>query len=146
MGILPIEEAQKLAIEKGLDLAEVAPNGKPPVCRIMDYGKFRYEQQKKEKEAKKKQQVIKVKEIRLSPKIEDHDLGYKAKHAIEFLKNGDRVKVSVRFRGREMGHKNMGREVLEKFAKETEEYSIIDKRPKMEGRQMIMFLSAKSDN
>lgn len=144
--MIPTEQAQTLAIEKGLDLVEVAPKGKPPVCKIMDYGKYKYDQTKKEKDARKKQQVIKVKEIRLSPKIEDHDLGYKAKHAIDFLKNGDRVKVSVRFRGREMGHTEMGREVLEKFIEETEEYSVIDKKPKMEGRQMIMYLNPKTDN
>lgn len=125
---------------------KVAPNAKPPVCRIMDYGKYRYEQEKKEKEARKKQKVINVKELRFSPNIEDHDLNTKANRAIDFLKNGDRVKVSVRFRGREMGHTDLGREVLDKFYDLISEYGVVDKKPKMEGRSLVMFLSERKDN
>lgn len=126
-----------------LDLVNVAPNAKPPVCRIMDYGKFRYELIKKEKEAKKKQRVINIKELRLTPNIEAHDLNTKANRAIDFLKSGDRVKVTVRFRGREMGHTDIGREVLDKFMELVSEYGVVDKKPKLEGRNMIMFLSGK---
>ncbi len=126
-----------------LDLVNVAPNAKPPVCRIMDYGKFRYELIKKEKEAKKKQRVINIKELRLTPNIESHDLNTKANRAIDFLKSGDRVKVTVRFRGREMGHTDIGREVLDKFMELVSEYGVVDKKPKLEGRNMIMFLSGK---
>lgn len=139
-------QAIELAISKKLDLVKVAPNAKPPVCRIMDYGKYRYEQEKKEKEARKKQKVINVKELRFSPNIEDHDLNTKANRAIDFLKNGDRVKVSVRFRGREMGHTDLGREVLDKFYDLISEYGVVDKKPKMEGRSLVMFLSERKDN
>ncbi|TCS90895.1 translation initiation factor IF-3 [Keratinibaculum paraultunense] len=124
---------------------KVAPNAKPPVCRIMDYGKYKYEMAKKEKEAKKKQRVINIKEVRMTPNIEDHDLNVKARKAIGFLKDGDKVKVSVRFRGRELGHTDMGKEVLLKFAELTSDYGIIDKGPNMEGRNMIMYLVPKSD-
>jgi len=124
---------------------KVAPNAKPPVCRIMDYGKYKYELAKKEKEAKKKQKVINIKEVRMTPNIEDHDLNVKAKKAIGFLKNGDKVKVSIRFRGRELGHTDMGKEVLLKFAEATSEYGVIDKAPKMEGRNMIMYLVPKTE-
>lgn len=124
---------------------KVAPNAKPPVCRIMDYGKYKYELAKKEKEAKKKQKVINIKEVRMTPNIEDHDLNVKAKKAIGFLKNGDKVKVSIRFRGRELGHTDMGKEVLLKFAEATSEYGVIDKGPKMEGRNMIMYLVPKTE-
>lgn len=124
---------------------KVAPNAKPPVCRIMDYGKYKYELAKKEKEAKKKQKIINIKEVRMTPNIEDHDLNVKAKKAIGFLKNGDKVKVSIRFRGRELGHTDMGKEVLLKFAEATSEYGVIDKAPKMEGRNMIMYLVPKTE-
>ncbi len=124
---------------------KVAPNAKPPVCRIMDYGKYKYELAKKEKEAKKKQKIINIKEVRMTPNIEDHDLNVKAKKAIGFLKNGDKVKVSIRFRGRELGHTDMGKEVLLKFAEATSEYGVIDKGPKMEGRNMIMYLVPKTE-
>ena len=134
-------QAIDLAISKKLDLVNVAPNAKPPVCRIMDYGKYRYEQEKKEKEARKKQKVINIKELRFTPNIEDHDLNTKANRAIDFLKNGDRIKVSVRFRGREMGHTDLGREVLDKFYDLVSEYGVVDKKPKMEGRSLVMFLS-----
>ncbi len=137
------KEAQKIANDKRLDLVKVAPNARPAVCRIMDYGKYKYEMQKKEKEAKKNQKIINVKEVRLSPNIEEHDLNVKAKQAIKFLKNEDKVKVTVRFRGRELGHTELGREVLKDFAEKTSEVGVIEKRAKMEGRNMIMFLSPK---
>ena len=139
-------QALDLAISKKLDLVNVAPNAKPPVCRIMDYGKYRYEQEKKEKEARKKQKVINIKELRFTPNIEDHDLNTKANRAIDFLKNGDRVKVSVRFRGREMGHTDLGQEVLDKFYDLVSEYGVVDKKPKLEGRNLVMFLSERKDN
>jgi translation initiation factor IF-3 len=123
---------------------KVSPNAVPPVCRIMDYGKYKYELTKKEKESKKKQKVITVKEIRLTPTIDEHDLQVKIKNAVKFLEKGDRVKVVVRFRGRQLGHTEIGREVLNKFIDATSEYSVIDKTPKMEGRQMVMFLNSKS--
>lgn len=134
-----------MAEERKLDLVNVAPNSKPPVCRIMDYGKYRYEMMKKEKESKKKQKVISVKELRLTPNIETHDLNTKSNKAIEFLNNGDRVKVSVRFRGREMGHTEIGKEVLEKFVELVSEHGVVDRKPKLEGRNMSMFLSPKTD-
>lgn len=125
-------------------MVKVSPNAVPPVCRIMDYGKYKYELTKKEKESKKKQKVITVKEIRLTPTIDEHDLQVKIKNAVKFLEKGDRVKVVVRFRGRQLGHTEIGREVLNKFIDATSEYSVIDKTPKMEGRQMVMFLNSKS--
>lgn len=143
--MVDINRALDMAYEKKLDLVKIAPNAKPPVCRIMDYGKYKYEMEKKEKEAKKKQKVINIKEIRLSPNIEDHDLNTKANQAKNFLKSGDRVKVAVRFRGREMGHTDLGREVLDKFTDLVSEYGVVDKKPKMEGKNMIMFLSEKID-
>lgn len=146
LGVVSRNQAIDLATTKKLDLVNVAPNAKPPVCRIMDYGKYRYEQEKKEKEARKKQKVINVKELRFSPNIEDHDLNTKANRAIDFLKNGDRVKVSVRFRGREMGHTDLGREVLDKFYDLISEYGVVDKKPKMEGRSLVMFLSQRKDS
>jgi translation initiation factor IF-3 len=126
-----------------MDLVNVSPNAEPPVCRIMNYGKYKYAQAKKEKESKKKQKIINVKEIRMTPNIEEHDLSVKAKNATKFLKDGDRVKVVVRFRGRELGHMDVGREVLLKFAELTEEVSTIDKQPLVEGKNMTMFLVPK---
>ncbi len=145
IGIVPIKKALSIAYEKRLDLVKVAPNAKPPVCRIMDYGKYKYELAKKEKEAKKKQKVINVKEVRMTPTIEDHDLNVKARKTIDFLKDGDRVKVSVRFRGRELGHTETGKEVLMRFAELVSEYGTMEKEPRMEGRNMVMFLVPKKD-
>lgn len=145
IGIVPIKKALSIAYEKRLDLVKVAPNAKPPVCRIMDYGKYKYELSKKEKEAKKKQKVINVKEVRMTPTIEDHDLNVKARKTIDFLKDGNRVKVSVRFRGRELGHTETGKEVLMKFAELVSQYGTIEKEPRMEGRNMVMFLVPKKD-
>lgn len=145
MGVTNTNQAIDMAASKKLDLVKVAPNAKPPVCRIMDYGKYRYDMEKKEKEARKKQKTINVKELRFTPNIEDHDLQTKANKAIDFLKNGDRIKVSVRFRGREMGHTDLGKEVLDKFVDLVSEYGVVDKKPKMEGRNLVMFLSEKKD-
>lgn len=142
---MPTRKAIEIAYDRKLDLVKVAPNAKPPVCRIMDYGKYKYELAKKEKEAKKNQRVINVKEVRMSPNIEEHDLNVKARRAMDFLNNGDKVKVSIRFRGRELGHTDMGKEVLQKFAEITSEHGVIDKAPKMEGRNMIMYLVPKTE-
>jgi len=143
LGILSAKEAQKIAREQGLDLVKVAPAARPPVCKIIDFGKFKYEQTKREKEAKKKQNIISIKEVRLSPNIEQHDINTKMKNAIKFLSKGDKVKVSVRFRGRELAHTNVGRTILMQFAKDLEEIAEIEKHPKMEGRSMTMFLTPK---
>ncbi|RQD69968.1 MAG: translation initiation factor IF-3 [Tindallia sp. MSAO_Bac2] len=144
MGIVSTKEAQKMADEKNLDLVKVAPQAKPPVCRIMDYGKYKYEQAKKEKEAKKNQKVINVKEIRLSPNIEEHDMQVKANQAIKFIKNGDKVKVTLRFRGRQLSNIGLGRKVMDEFKDMMDEYAAVEKAPKMEGRQLIMFLIPKT--
>lgn len=145
LGIVPIEKAQQIAEEAKLDLVNMAPTAKPPVCRVMDYGKHRYDMLKKEKDAKKKQKTISVKELRLTPNIESHDLNTKANKAKEFLQGGNRVKVSVRFRGREMGHTDIGRKVLDEFTELISEYGEVDKKPKMEGRSMTMFLAPSSE-
>ncbi|MHC6180731.1 translation initiation factor IF-3 [Clostridium sp. JNZ X4-2] len=143
IGIVPLEEALKLAEEKELDLVMISPNANPPVCRVMNYGKFIYEQSKKEKEAKKKQKVIDIKEVRLSPTIEEHDISIKAKNARKFLIAGDKVKVTIRFRGREAGYSFIGRKTLNNFYSKLEDISIIEKQPKLEGRNMTMTLSIK---
>lgn len=135
----------EIANDRRLDLVNVAPNARPAVCRIMDYGKYKYEMAKKEKEARKNQKTINVKEVRLTPNIETHDLNVKADRAIEFLKDGDKVKVSVRFRGREMGHTGIGKDVLDNFIKITEEFGTVEKNAKLEGRNMVMFLAPKSE-
>lgn len=139
LGIMPTTEALAIAIEKKLDLVKIAPQAVPPVCRIMDYGKHKYESQKREKEAKKKQKVVEIKEVRLSLNIEQHDIDTKAKTAAKFLEKGDKVKVSLRFRGRELGHADMGVAVFERFAKELEEVGKMEKRPVVEGRSMITY-------
>jgi len=133
-----------MAVEKELDLVKISPNATPPVCKIMDYGKFRFEQMKKEKEAKKNQRVVEVKEIRMSPNIDTNDFNVKVKNAQKFLKDGNRVKVSVRFRGREMAHTNLGEQLLKQFGEVCAEMASVDKAPKLEGRNMSMFLSPKS--
>ena len=143
LGIMSARDAQKLAREADLDLVKISPGAKPPVCKIIDYGKYRYEQARKEKEAKKKQRTIDVKEIRLSPNIDTNDLNTKANQARKFLSKGDKVKVSLRFRGREMAHLDVGREILDTFFEKLEEVAVIDKLAKMEGRSMVMFLSEK---
>lgn len=143
LGIMSSEEALRHAEEAGYDLVKIAPNAVPPVCRIMDYGKFRFEQTKKEKEAKKNQKVIEIKEIRMSPSIGDNDFNTKLKNGLKFLSDGDRVKVSVRFRGREMAHTDIGKVLLSNFAESCSEIATVDKEPKLEGRNMSMFLSPK---
>lgn len=145
IGIMSRDEALRLAEEKKLDLVNISPNAKPPVCKILDYGKYRYEMQKREKEAKKKQKTMQVKEIRLSTFIEDHDIQVKAKTACKFLEDGDKVKVSLRFRGREKDYTARGREVMDKFAEVCSAVSTIDKKPTFEGRSLTMFLAPKSD-
>lgn len=136
-------DAMKLAKDAGLDLVKIAPNAKPPVCKIVDYGKYRYEQTRREKEAKKKQRTMEVKEIRLSPNIDVNDLNTKANQARKFLTKGDRVKVSLRFRGRELAHINYSRQILDNFFEKLQDIAVIDKPAKMEGRTMVMFLSEK---
>ena len=145
LGVMPIKQALQLADQRQLDLVKVAPQAKPPVCRIMDYGKYKFQQSKKEKEAKKNQRVINVKEIRLSGSIEDHDLGVKAKNAIKFLKSGDKVKVTIRFRGREMRHTEIGYGVMDRFTALIDEVGQVERKPKMEGRNMVMFISPKQE-
>lgn len=143
LGIMSSREALAIAETKELDLVMIAPQAKPPVCRIMDYGKYLYELQKKEKEARKKQKVTVMKEVRVSPNIEDNDLNVKAKNAEKFLNDGDKVKVTVRFRGREAEHSHFGREILIKFAERLSEVGLVEKEPKLEGRNMIMILTPK---
>ena len=140
IGVVTSREAQLRANEKELDLVKISPNADPPVCKIMDYGKYLYELSKKEKEAKKKQTVVELKEIRLSAKIEDHDFTFKAKNASKFLEEGDKVKVSIRFRGREVNYSILGREVMNKFADTVKEFGKVEKGPSMEGRSMSMTL------
>lgn len=143
MGILPIQEALDAAKSFSLDLVEVAPEAKPPVCRIMDYGKYRYEQSKKTREAKKKQTIIQVKEVKLRPKTEDHDFQFKAKHAERFLKEGNKTKVTMMFRGREMVHLDRGRVQLDRFAEALKDVAAIEQHPRLEGRNMVMILAPK---
>ncbi len=143
LGIMSARDAQKLADEAGLDLVKIAPTAKPPVCRIVDYGKYKYEQTRKEKEAKKKQKVIEVKEIRLSPNIDTNDLNTKVSAARKFLTKGDRVKVTLRFRGREMAHMNSTKHILDDFAQSLADVAVVEKAPKVEGRSMTMFLTEK---
>lgn len=145
MGIVDIDKALEVAENSNLDLVKVAPQAKPPVCKIMDYGKYRYELQKKDKEAKKNQKTIRVKEIKMSPTIEEHDLKVKTNQAVKFLEGGDKVKVSVKFRGRQMGHTDQGREVLDWFFDEISDYAQIDKPAKLEGRNMVMYVLPKSE-
>ncbi|GEN45867.1 translation initiation factor IF-3 [Alkalibacillus haloalkaliphilus] len=145
LGVKSRQEALDIAENANLDLVLVAPNAKPPVARIMDYGKYRFEQQKKEKEQRKKQKIINVKEVRLTPQIEDHDFNTKARNAQKFLKKGDKVKVSVRFRGRAITHKDLGQKVLERFADACSELSTVETKPKMEGRNMFLMLAPKNE-
>jgi len=141
LGVKSRQEALDIAQTRNLDLVMVAPNAKPPVCRIMDYGKYRFEQQKKEKEARKKQKVINIKEVRFTPGIGDHDFETKLKNARKFLEKGDKVKAAVRFRGRAITHKELGREVLDRFAEEVKDIATIETKPKMEGRNMFMMVA-----
>ena len=144
LGIMSAAEANDLADEQGLDLVKISPNAVPPVCKIMDYSKFCFDQKKREKEARKNQKVVEIKEIRMSPSIDTNDFNTKAKNAQKFLKEGNRVKVSVRFRGREMAHTNLGEKLLMEFAEACAEVSTMEKNPKLEGRFMAMFLTPKN--
>ena len=143
-GIIPTSEALEIARENGLDLVEVAPNAVPPVVKIMNYGKFKFENEKKVRDSKKKQKLLKIKEIRMQPKIDDHDLDFKSKHVKEFLGEGNKVKVTVRFRGREMAHTELGLDVLKDVLARIEGEYVMDKAPSMEGRFMSMVLSPKT--
>ncbi len=143
LGIVSAKEAQRIAREAELDLVKVAPMAKPPVCKIIDYGKYRYEQARKEKEARKKQKVIEIKEVRLSPNIEENDLKTKVSAARKFIQKGNKVKITLRFRGREMSHMNNSRHILEDFAEQLSDIAVVDKPSKVEGRSLVMFLSEK---
>ena len=144
MGIMSADEALKIADEQGLDLVKISPQAVPPVCKLMNYGKFRFEQSKREKEAKKNQHVVEIKEIRMSPGIDIGDFNTKLKNAQKFVADGNRVKVSVRFRGREMAHTDIGKALLDKFAEQCAEVANLDKGAKLEGRMMSIFLSPKT--
>lgn len=143
LGIMPLKQAMDLAEQKGLDLVKIAPQAKPPVCKIIDYGKYRFEQSKREKEQRKNQRVVEIKEVRLSLNIDTHDFETKRNHALRFISEGNKVKASIRFRGREMGHPELGQEIMRRFAEAMSEVANVEKAPKLEGRTMLMFLSPK---
>ena len=145
LGVMSAKDALKIAEEKDLDLVKIAPQAVPPVCRVMDYGKFRFEQDKREKEARKNQHVVDIKEVRMTPGIDVHDFNVKVNNAIRFLKAGNKVKTVIRFKGRELAHTSIGAELLERFAENCAEYATVEKPAKLEGRQMIMFLAAKAN-
>ncbi len=140
IGVVSPARAMDLAEQAGLDLVEISPNATPPVCKIMDFGKFKYEQQKRESEARKKQKIIEVKEVKFRPNTDTHDYDVKMKNVFKFLENGDKVKVTLRFRGREMAHQNLGRELLERVAEDVKDIGKVENMPKMEGRQMVMMI------
>ena len=144
MGVVTPAQAMVMAEEAGLDLVEISPNAAPPVCKIMDFGKFKYEQQKRESEARKKQKTIEVKEVKFRPNTDTHDYDVKMRNVFKFLENGDKVKVTLRFRGREMAHQNLGRELLERVAEDTKDVGKVENMPKMEGRQMVMMIGPLS--
>lgn len=144
MGIMAPRDAMRLAAEQHLDLVEIAPTAKPPVCRIMDFGRFKYEQQKRERETRKRQRIISVKEVKLRPNIEDHDFDVKLKNALRFLDDGDKVKITIMFRGRELSHPELGRVLLNRMAECIREIAIVEREPKLEGKNMIMIVSPKA--
>ena len=144
LGTMELRKAQEIADEKKLDLVLVAPNGKPPVCKIMNYGKYKFEQAKKEKEARKKQKTFELKEIRVTPNIEEHDFGFKSKNARKFIEDGSKVKITVRFRGREINNSKLGESVLNRFIEELEDVAQVEKKPLLEGRNMFIILSKKA--
>lgn len=146
LGVMQTREAAQLAEDKNLDLVKVSPNAKPPVCKILDYGKYRYEEIQRIKEAKKNQKTVVVKEIRMSVRVQEHDINVKVKNCIKFLEQGSRVKVAIRFRGREMAYTEQGRVVLLDFAKRVDDISVIEKTPRMEGRSMVMYLAPLKEN
>ena len=145
LGMLPIARALEIAEEKKLDLVLVSPNAQVPVCKIMNYGKYKFEQAKKEKEAKKKQKIQETKELRITPNIEEHDFGFKAKNAKKFIEDGNKVKITVRFRGRELNNVKMGENVLNDFAKDLEDVAVVEKAPKLEGKNMFIILAKKAN-
>ena len=145
LGIVPLARALELATEKKLDLVLVSPNSQVPVCKIMNYGIYKFEQAKKEKEAKKKQRVQETKELRITPNIEEHDFSFKTKNARKFLEDGNKVKITVRFRGRELNNTKMGEEVLNEFIKNLEDISVVEKKPKLEGKNMFIILAKKAN-
>ena len=145
IGVVLLREALEKAEEKNLDLVLVSPNTNPPVCKIMNYGKYKFEQAKKEKEAKKKQKVLEVKELRVTPNIEEHDFGFKSRNARKFLEDGNKVKITVRFRGRELNNSKAGEEVLNKFIENLSDISVVEKSPKLEGRNMFTILAKKTE-
>ena len=145
LGMLPIARALEIAEEKKLDLVLVSPNAQVPVCKIMNYGKYKFEQAKKEKEAKKKQKIQETKELRITPNIEEHDFWFKAKNAKKFIEDGNKVKITVRFRGRELNNIKMGENVLNDFAKELEDVAVVEKAPKLEGKNMFIILAKKAN-
>ena len=144
VGILPLKEAMKIAEEKGLDLVEVAPNSKPPVCRVMNYGKYKYQQNKRTQEARKHQTVIHVKEVKVRPRTEEHDFQFKLGHVKRFLDEGNKVKISVLFRGREIAHPEFGKEMHNRFVEGVKDLTVIEQAPRLEGRNMVMILAPKS--
>lgn len=144
VGILPLKEAMKIAEEKGLDLVEVAPSSKPPVCRVMNYGKYKYQQNKRIQEARKHQTVIHVKEVKVRPRTEEHDFQFKLRHVKRFLDEGNKVKISILFRGREIAHPEFGKEMLNRFVEEVKDLTVIEQAPRLEGRNMVMILAPKS--
>ncbi|WP_363318443.1 translation initiation factor IF-3 [Marivita sp.] len=144
VGVVTPERGMQLAEEAGLDLVEISPNANPPVVKIMDFGKFKYEQQKRESEARKKQKIIEVKEVKFRPNTDTHDYDVKMRNVFKFLESGDKVKVTLRFRGREMAHQNLGRELLERVAEDVKEIGKLENMPKMEGRQMVMMIGPVS--
>jgi translation initiation factor IF-3 len=144
VGVMPLAQALKMAEEKDLDLVNISPKANPPVCKIMDYGRYKFEQDKRQKEARKNQKVIVLKEMRLSATIDKHDMEVKAKNVIKFLKSGDKVKVSIRFKGRQMSHTEKGLAVMDSFLEMLNDYAVVEKRAKMEGRNMFMILAPKN--
>ncbi|MBI2461900.1 MAG: translation initiation factor IF-3 [Candidatus Rokubacteria bacterium] len=144
LGILPVADALRIAVERELDLVEVAPEAAPPVCRIMDFGKFKYLQSRRVKEARKKQTIIQIKEVKMGPKTDEHDFQFKARHVRRFLEDGNKAKVTIRFRGREMAHTELGKKLLDRMAQEMADLSTIEHTPKLEGRNLIMILAPRS--
>ena len=145
LGVMSSREALALAEERQLDLVKIAPQARPPVCKLMDYGKYRFEQSKKEREFRKNQKIITIKEVRLSATIEDHDVDVKFKNAVKFLKEGNKVKVTIRFRGRQITHSEIGRQIMMEFAERIKDYGTVDKAPSIEGRSMSMFITPKAN-
>ena len=145
LGVMPTRQALELAEERQLDLVKIAPQALPPGCKLMDYGKYRFEQSKREREIRKNQKVITIKEVRLSATIEDHDVEVKFKNAVKFLKDGDKVKVTIRFRGRQITHSEIGTEVMKDFAERIKDYGVVERRPLIEGRSMTMIIAPRED-